>query len=95
VGESHTAFTVIYFNRLAVVAAVSARGAVSYMPHRYSARRQTGKHIGSEYFSDKTRILVRGKQSVVIDNNTAAFLTAVLKRVKSVAGKRRYIACLW
>ena len=61
------------------------------MADRHSSARQSGKRFMGKHLAHETEILVGTKQPVVIDNNAAAFLPAVLQRVQSVVGKRRNV----
>ena len=79
--QRHTPLLVVHFNGLAVVPVVFAGGAVTRVRHRHGARRERSDAGRREHVSHQPQILLRKKESVVVHNDPAALLAAVLQSV--------------
>lgn len=89
--EGELALLMVDLYGLTVVTRSAAGGAVPDVADGHFALRQGGKPVVGKYLADKPYVLMRIKQAVAADDDTRAFLPAVLKRVKAVVGNRRYV----
>ncbi len=66
-------------------------GSVTDMSNRHIPPGQPGKGIRRKHLAYQSHILIRIKQSIVINYNPAAFLPPVLQGVQSVISHIRHI----
>ena len=78
VGKSHVTLDVINNYRLSVEPVACSRRAVSCVGYRHIALAETRKRLSVQNLADKADILISVKNSVIVDNDSAAFLTSVL-----------------
>ena len=84
VRQRHFPLLMIDLNRLAVSAAGTAGRAVAHMADGHIPLRQTRKRIGRKDFADQPDVLMRGKNTIVVDDNAAALLPTVLQGIQAV-----------
>ena len=84
--QCNSSLDMIDHNGLCVVAVIGTGGAVADMPDGNLTASETVENIRSKNVVDKTDVLVGGKGALVIDDNAAGFLPAVLKCEQSVIG---------
>ena len=94
VGKSHSSFDMIYDYGLGVGSVVAARRSVSDVSHGHISLSKAFYDGLCEHVVHKTDVLMGRKKPVVVYNNTAAFLSPVLKGEKSVIHHRRQVGCL-
>ena len=94
VSDGHAALLVVHLDGLAVAPVVSAGGAIARVGDRHRTAGKVLESLPREHLADKTDILVGAEHTVVVDNDAAALLSAMLQRVKPVVTGRRHIGHL-
>ena len=87
-GEGHAALDVPDDQRLGVLAALAAGGAVAAVADGHAAAGQLAEDVLGEHLAQEPRVHVAGDDPVVVDGDAAALLAAVLQRIERVM---RYI----
>ena len=82
--KCHAAFLVINLDGLAVASVCTAGCAVSCVCYGHCGIRKGIKYVFAENFADKAHIFVGCENAVIVYNDTAAFLTSVLKCKQTV-----------
>ena len=82
-GNGHLAFHMAYGHGLGIFPPVAFRRAIQAMAHSHFARAQAFQYLGLEYIGHKPQILIAADHTVVIHRDAAAFLPAMLQRIKS------------
>ena len=83
-GERHFTLDVVNNNGLSVAAVVGACCAVADMADRNAALAEPFNNFRRENVVNKACILIRRKNAVIVHNNSAGLLAAVLQGKKSV-----------
>ena len=92
-GKGKLPLHMIDLYRLAVRTVGSAGGAVTHMSYGYASRRHLGEGILGKYLVYKSYILIRIKNAVIVNDDTAALLAAVLQCIQSVINCPAYRIC--
>ena len=79
----------LHDDRLAVGAVVRFGAAVTGVAYRHLTHRQLFNHFRRENLADQADIAVFVEQAVIVDNDAAALLTAMLQRIEAVVGNLR------
>ena len=92
--ESHAALHMVDDDRLGVVAVIASGRAVAHMADSDAAGAECVEPLRREYIVDEAHILIRGEQSVIVDDDAAGLLPAVLQRKQSVVRHARHIVII-
>ena len=90
--QRHSAFYVVHHDGLCVRSVVAARGAVTHVPHGDVSFAESCKIFGREHVVHQPDVFIRRKNAVVVDDDAAGFLPAMLKREQAVIGGARHVA---
>ena len=94
VRDRHAPLAMVYHNGLRVAALAPARGAIAHMAYRNVAMPEPRKCIRVEHLVDKSVVLMIAEQPVIVYNDAAALLPAMLQRIKCIISKGSYICPL-
>ena len=95
VRQCHMPFDMVYNDRLRVDAVVRSGCAVADVSDRHLPLAKRFEHFRCKNIVDKPGIFVRAEDAVVVDDNAAAFLTAVLKGEQPIIDCARQIGGIW
>ena len=89
--QGHSALDMVDHDRLRVAAVIASGRAVTHMSDRHIALAEAFQDLRRKHVVDQSGVFIRLKQSVIIDNDAARFLPAVLQRKQSVISGARHI----
>ncbi len=92
VRERHGALEMVDDERLRIRALAAARGAVADVAERKLASAERVKLLGGEHVTHQARVTVVRKHPVVVHNDAAGLLAAMLQRVQPVIAVARNIS---
>jgi putative intracellular protease/amidase len=80
--QRHMSFLMIDFNRLAIIAVCTAGCAIPCMTDSHGSLWKGVKDTAAENITDQTCVFMGSKHPVVVDHDTAAFLSAMLQGIE-------------
>ena len=87
VSQCHAAFVMVDYQGLNIALSVAAGGSVADVSNYDFSLAQGSQSLRSEYLVDQSHIPVAGKNTIIIDHNSRAFLPPVLQSVETIVGK--------
>ena len=91
VRERHPALLVVDLDRLTVCAVRAARRAVARVRNCHRRFRKRSERLFRKHFGHQSDVLMRYKHTIVVYDNAAAFLPAMLQGIQTVVAQMRTV----